>query len=462
MGKQQRFPTPAWAVEVMEKYRPGVAHAFVLYFNVYDYATPGATVLTYLEQMLAARQVVVTYSRDRGITFPLDTMRERFLQLMGLANEQQQSDPALSALQALGMAPGSTSGVDLPRSPGDAIPLLDRLLRMGTPEERVAAVIIEAGETIVPDADVALMGPTDRDALVAISRWGRDPEIAASGNLVFLLTSSLSAVNSAIRAASSKWEAIKVPLPGPEGRLAFIEWYVAQRPDAFEWSGGLNPQALANVTAGLSLVHLEDILLRAEAEGVLRPEMVRERKEAIIRSEYGDVLEVMEPRFGFADIGGFQHVKDFFSRSVIRPIREGRLGRVPMGVLMTGPAGTGKSIMAEAVAKEAGINAVRLRIGGQIASKWQGEGERNLEKALAAIEGLAPTIVFVDEIDQALARGENVGGSQQDRRIFQRLLEFMSDTSHRGKIIFLAATNRPDLMDAALRRPGVSTRRSPS
>jgi len=165
------------------------------------------------------------------------------------------------------------------------------------------------------------------------------------------------------------------------------------------------------------------------------------------------VLEVMEPRFGFDDVGGLQHVKDFFARSVVCPLQEGRTGRVPMGVLLTGPAGTGKSIVAEAVAREAAINAVRLRIGGQIASKWQGEGERNLEKALAAIEGLQPVLVFIDEVDQAVSRGEG-SGSQQDRRIFQRLLEWMSDTSHRGRAVILAATNRPDLMDAALRRPG--------
>jgi SpoVK/Ycf46/Vps4 family AAA+-type ATPase len=61
---------------------------------------------------------------------------------------------------------------------------------------------------------------------------------------------------------------------------------------------------------------------------------------------------------------------------------------------------------------------------------------------------------FIDEVDQAISRGGSVGGSQQDRHIFQRLLEWMSDTGHRGRAVVLAATNRPDLMDAALRRPG--------
>ena len=199
---------------------------------------------------------------------------------------------------------------------------------------------------------------------------------------------------------------------------------------------------------------VEDSLLQAEDTGVLTSDLIWDRKQSIIKTEFGDVLEILDPRFSFDDIGGFEYIKEFFLRNVIRPIREGRKSRVPMGVLMTGPAGTGKSIMAEAVAKEAGINAVRLRIGGQIASRWQGEGERNLEKALRAIVGLAPTIVFIEEIDQAMKRGSDGDSNQQDQRIFQRLLEFMADTSHRDEIVFLATTNRPDLMDAALRRPG--------
>jgi transitional endoplasmic reticulum ATPase len=452
---ESRFPTPAWAQEVMEKYGSGVAHAFVLHFNIHDYAVPGVPFTTYLAQMLAGRQVVAVYSRDLGITFPLETMRERFIEILGLGDgqPQQPADPALAALQSLGVAPAG-GGTELPRAPADALPLLGQLLRTGGPEDKLAAVVIEEAQTVVPDADVAAMSPADRDVLVAVSRWGRDAKVVAAGNPVFLVTPNLSALNGAVRAASSKWEAVKVSLPGPQERLAFIRWYLEERPDTFAWPDEMTPQMLANVTAGLSLVHLEDILLRAEAEGELRPEMVRERKEAIIRSEYGDVLEVMEPRFGFDDIGGLAHVKEFFTRSVIRPMREGRTRRVPQGVLLTGPAGTGKSVIAEAIAREADINAVRLRIGGQIASKWQGEGERNLEKALAAIEGLQPCLVFIDEVDQAVSRGAGGGGSQQDRRIFQRLLEWMSDVGHRGRSLVLGATNRPDLMDAALRRPG--------
>lgn len=444
---------PAWAERFLDLYQSGVAHSFLLHFNVNDHVSPDAPIslVTYLAQLLKNREVVAVYSRDRGITFPLETMRRRALEILGMASqEKKETNPALAALQSVGAAPQAQQ--ELPRNPAAALPLLDKLLRATNGEGRVSAVIIEAAELIIPDGPLATMSPDDRTALAILTRWGRDSEIGQAGNPVFLITGNIASLHSDLRAASNRYEAIEIPLPATPDRQRFIERYLERRPVTL--AEGLTIEAVANATAGLSLLHVEDILLRAEARGLLTQALIWERKESIIRSEYGDVLEIIEPRFSFADIGGLAHVKQFFTRSVIRPILEGRRNRVPMGILMTGPAGTGKSIMAEAVAAEAMINAVKLRIGGQIASMWQGQGERNLEKALRAIEGLAPSLVFIDEIDQATGRSEGGGGSQQDSRIFQRLLEFMSDTRHRGDVVFLAATNRPDLLDAALRRPG--------
>lgn len=442
---------PAWLGRLLDRYEAGVAHAFILHFNTGDYAAPESPLplVDYLSQFLADRLVAI-YSRDRGIEFPLDTMRQQALKILGLG-QPAAANPALAALQSLGAAP---SAADLPRSPAEALPLLDKLARW-LPEAdngpKGVALIIEAAELICPDGPLAAMSPEDRTTLAILSRWGRDPELSAAGNPVFLIANNVASLHASLRAASNRYESILVPLPDTAARRQFITAFLARRPVVLDDDDGLDHETVANATAGLSLLHVEDILLRAEATGLLNRALIWERKQDIIRSEFGDVLEIIEPRWGFRDIGGLEHVKRFFDRSVIRPMAEGRFRRVPMGVLMTGPAGTGKSIMAEAVAAEAGVNAVRLRIGGQIASKWQGEGERNLDKALRAVEGLAPTIVFIDEIDQAVQRG---GGNQQDMRIFQRLLEFMSDGSHRGRIVFLAATNRPDMMDAALRRPG--------
>lgn len=451
--------SPNWFKTLSSLFTHGVAHAFILHLNVADYVQPGARLHAYLDQALANRDIIAHYDRASGITFPLASMEDKATRALGL---QPAQDPALAALaQVTGQ---STAGdrAEFPRSPSAALPLLEDLMKANDNETNAplrVAVIIDYAETIAPAADKAVMSPADRDALVTLVKWGTDRELEQRGQVIILLTRNLTDLHPDIRAASAKYEAIEVPLPGLTERQAFIEWYTDQK--AIQFTNGLDSRTLAITTAGLSLVHIEDIFLNAQAGEGVTTEMVIERKSAIIKSEFGDVLEPMDNPATFADIGGLERVKEFFRKRVIRPLREGDRRRAPMGVLMTGPAGTGKSIMAQAVAAEAGVNFVNLRIGGQIASKWQGEGERNLEKALAAIDSLSPSIVFIDEIDQAVQRGGSGAGSQQDRRIFQRLLDYMADTRHRGRVCFLAATNRPDLMDAALRRPGRFDRKIP-
>jgi SpoVK/Ycf46/Vps4 family AAA+-type ATPase len=133
-------------------------------------------------------------------------------------------------------------------------------------------------------------------------------------------------------------------------------------------------------------------------------------------------------------------------------MRAGELRVVPQGILLMGPAGTGKTRLARALAKEAGVTFVELQPS-KIFSKWVGDTERRLEKALSAIASMTPCIVFIDEIDQAMGRGES-GDNGVSNRVFKRLMEIMSDTSLRGKVLWIAATNRADLLDAALLRPG--------
>jgi transitional endoplasmic reticulum ATPase len=438
----KKTDAPAWVQELQSKYVAGVSHAFILYFNVADYVVPGASMRTYLAKLMAGRKIVAFYNRSDGITFALPSMRDEFVKLLDL---QKPANPALAALAA---AQGNLDQ-ELPKAPSAALPLLARLLKMGKPDDKLAAVMIEHAETIVPSADIAMMSPEDRTLLVLVEQLGRDPEIMRSGNPVILLTANLTDLHQTIRAASSKFEAIRAPLPDQAARLEFIRQY-REKNDKTTWKP--TPEQLANATAGLSLIHIEDIFLRAEQEGTLTWDLVRERKQDIIASEFGEVLEVFDPHFGFEMIGGLEHVKKFFQRCVINPIRKNQLGLVPMGVLMTGPAGTGKTAMAEAVAKEAGINCVILNPA-RIFGKYVGDTERNLDRALYAILAMAPVLVFIDEIDQSVSRGAS-GDSGVSNRFFKRLMEFMSDTSHRGKVVFLAASNRPDLMDPALRRPG--------
>ncbi len=122
-------------------------------------------------------------------------------------------------------------------------------------------------------------------------------------------------------------------------------------------------------------------------------------------------------------------------------IREGRVSRVPMGMLFTGPMGTGKTFVAEAFAKECRLTTIKLK---NFRSKWVGATEGNLEKILGVIQAIGQVVVIIDEGDRAFGGtdGEEDGGTSS--RVIARIKEFMSDTSNRGRILFLLMTNRPD------------------
>lgn len=447
---------PQAVASALTAYADGRNNAFIFHFNILDYVLSDKPVkLTdYLVMSMRNQDVIVMYDPGRGLRFPdlLDqngkgrakSMEETFRRVVGL--DKPAGNNPLAGLN-LGNAPVSNEPPPLPRQPEQVLPLLETLAKS---KDTSAVILLEYIELVIPAAQNAMMQPPDRLALMTLSRWGNDP---AFNSPVFMITENLEDLHPMIRAASRHWHTIEIPLPDYERRLRFIETWTEGRSE-FTIEKGLTMPDLARATAGLTLIGIEDIFLQANGLGVLNYEMVHSMKKAIVETEFAGLVEFVDPRISFNEIGGLWHVKDYFKENVISPIRKGIKEIVPMGVMLLGPAGTGKTVTAEAVAHESGINMLILRIGGQIASMWQGEGERNLRKVLAAAKQFTPCLIFIDEIDQTVSRGGGAGGNQQESRIFQMLLEFMSDTTHRGEVVFVAATNRPDLMDAALKRPG--------
>lgn len=448
---------PAPVAEALTAYLEGRATAFIFHYNVLDYVQPSKfmRLADYLVLALRTRDLIVMYDPARGIRFPdlrdqngksrTAQMEDTFRRVTGL--DQQGPDP----LAGLGLTT-TNQKPPLPKTPEVVLPLLGMVARS---EEVRAVIILEYMEYVIPTSQNAMMQPADRLALMNLTQWGNDPTVISP---IFMITPSLDELHPAIRAASRQWHTIEMPLPDYARRLEFIEsWFETRAKDQgvdFTLEKGLDSEVLARATAGLTLIGIEDIFLKAGGTGVLSYDLVSQLKRATVEKEFAGLVEFVDPRIGFEDIGGLWHIKEYFRENVINPMRTGEKSIVPMGVGMYGPPGTGKTVTAEAVAHESGLNMLKLNIGGQIASKWQGEGERNLRRVLIAAKQFAPCLIFIDEIDQAVSRGNGAGGNQQESRIFQILLEFMSDTSHRGEIVFLLASNRPDLMDAAFKRPG--------
>ncbi|MDA4127182.1 MAG: CDC48 family AAA ATPase [Thaumarchaeota archaeon] len=163
------------------------------------------------------------------------------------------------------------------------------------------------------------------------------------------------------------------------------------------------------------------------------------------------------PRITYEDIGGLtrevQKIREMIELPLRHPEIFERVGiEAPKGVLLYGPPGTGKTLLAKAVANE--TNANFYSIGGpEIMSKYYGESEEKLRSIFKEAQENAPSIIFIDEIDSIAPKREEVSG-ELEKRIVSQLLSLMDGLESRGKIVVIGATNRPDALDPALRRPG--------
>jgi len=163
------------------------------------------------------------------------------------------------------------------------------------------------------------------------------------------------------------------------------------------------------------------------------------------------------PKVSYEDIGGLkeeiQQIREMIELPLKHPEIFERLGIVPpKGVLLTGPPGTGKTLLAKAVANESNANFYHIA-GPEIMSKWYGESEKRLREIFEEASKNAPSIIFIDEIDSIAPKREEVTG-EVERRVVAQLLTLMDGLESRGNVVVIAATNRPNSIDEALRRPG--------
>ncbi|MEO2154785.1 MAG: CDC48 family AAA ATPase, partial [Nanoarchaeota archaeon] len=187
------------------------------------------------------------------------------------------------------------------------------------------------------------------------------------------------------------------------------------------------------------------------------PVVITENTEVILHKEAKEVQEENVPDVTYEDIGGLddaiQKIREMVEIPLKYPQIFERLGiEPPKGVLLYGPPGTGKTLLAKAVANEAGAHFISIN-GPEIVSKYVGESEEKLRKIFEEAEKNAPSIIFIDEIDAIAPRRDEAQG-EVEKRLVAQLLTLMDGLKSRGKVIVIAATNRPDSIDPALRRPG--------
>ncbi len=425
---------PGWLEELRARYLSGEASMFIVHGNLRDlhpYAGDDG-VLAYLplrellERFFArSRDVVVSYNVSEGVKCPDRAFEKR-----------------LRAVISVGMALRGEGALGAwPTAPGDVLPLLEGLL---TNAAQTSAVILDYVEAIVPMGDLGFMGEQDKANLVALQRWSSAPALLDSDNIVVLCAENLTDVHRRVL-SSPQLATVNVPLPDEAARRAFLA-----QVDREGARSEVSDEQLAKVTAGLSLVQIRGIFRQARqsAEPITFRTVAR-RKKRVIEQECHGLVEFVDPSHGFADVGGMDRLKDDLMR-VAKAIKDGHKARVPMGIIFVGPMGTGKTFMAEAFAAESGLTCLKFK---NFREKWVGSTEGNLEKILQVVDGLGYVLLILDEADRSMGSASDGDGGTSSR-VIARLKEFMSDTSHRGRVVILMMTNRPDKLDADLKRPG--------
>ncbi|WP_456419808.1 CDC48 family AAA ATPase [Methanocaldococcus infernus] len=211
----------------------------------------------------------------------------------------------------------------------------------------------------------------------------------------------------------------------------------------------------SKLTIGVLGTALTFVVVKTEPKG---PVKVTEFTQVELREEpTKEVEESRIPDVTYEDIGGLKEevrkVREMIELPMKHPELFEKLGiEPPKGVLLVGPPGTGKTLLAKAVANEAGANFYVIN-GPEIMSKYVGETEENLRKIFEEAEENAPSIIFIDEID-AIAPKRDEATGEVERRLVAQLLTLMDGLKGRGQVVVIGATNRPDALDPALRRPG--------
>jgi len=431
-------PLPSWARSLADLYESNAANQFIIYGNISDRMVlpppPGPRLgglSDFLLGVLLPRfDVVLSYDVGNGIR-------------VEKGGEIFSKWPHFQASQRDWKAPRT------------AVETLTRYFRYCANLTRLNQPATQIG-CIIKNADLLLPGlqagfDYDLSALASLIRdWSSDALLANHTLASFLLTENLNDLHPLI-VNNPRVARIRIELPSPD---ELLEGFRAILPSSSVALAGFSSElpALAEQLSGATMGAVEGVVKTKEhrKEHLASSDLAALKKDLVEKDTNG-LIEFIETSRTLDHLYGLEKVKTWL-RQDIQLWKKNDVAALPKGYLLCGPVGTGKTFLVECLAGEASVPIVKMK---NFRDKWVGSSEGNLEKIFRLIHALGRCYVFIDEADQALGRREaNSGDSGVGGRIYSMLAEEMGSSKSRGRVIWVLASSRPDLIEVDLKRPG--------
>ncbi len=422
---------PEWAIDLSIALESGACGQFILYGNVHDRFAIGGRFVgidRFLEdEMLGATDVVFSYDLGNGLKV------ER--------GEKRLAQWVPSVMRSL------------PQQPLEAVRFISRYVRylgnlsvVGHGDVPRVAVILRGIDQLLP-ADGT--GFEHGSLTYLVREWALASPFIQLPFASLLVADNLADVEPLI-VFSPQVKLVRVPLPSVSELEAALLLLQQEHPQTIPPASDV--PTLAAAVTGVSVNTLQQITkVRAHNGQKLQSTDFAALKKEMVERDAAGLIEFVESARTLDDYHGQETLRSWM-RQDIALWRLNDVRALPMGYLLCGPIGTGKTFLVECLAGEAGVPVLKLK---NFRDKWIGSSEANLEKIFRLIRALGRCVVFIDEADQTLGRRDSgAGDSGLSGRLYSMVAQEMSNTTNRGKVIWVFASSRPDLIEADLKRPG--------